>query len=384
MLPAGGRPAIAWSPSGRTLAFIGTQLGARQIFLRDLASGEAKPLDGTQNALAMTYSPNGEWIAFWTGAEIRKVSVTGSPPARICAATQVSGLTWGNSRLVFTTRYQMFEVSPDGGEPRALTEANLRRSAPSFLPGDNALLYTEYGKLFTSGDERVMIRRLSGTAEPAVLVPEAADARYLPTGHLAFLRQGTLFVVPFDVEALEVRGSPVAVLSGVAQSVAAWFSDDLTVSGQLAISPQGTLAYVSSQSISFPTSDLVRVNRKGEVTLLGAPPNTYRERVEVSPDGSTLAVSIQSTTDVRFFFYDLLRGTLAPAFPQQSNREAIRPIRSPDGRIAIQILQEGGSQLAVVSRDRATVVEDYPVAERRLCPELVVTQRRRASRDDFR
>ena len=106
------------------------------------------------------------------------------------------------------------------------------------------MLYTEYGKLFTSGDERVMIRRLDNGSAPALLLSQAADARYMPTGHLSFMRQGTLFVVRFDAQTLELRGSPVAVLSDVAQSSAAWFVDDLTLSGQFAFSPQGTLAYV--------------------------------------------------------------------------------------------------------------------------------------------
>ena len=146
----------------------------------------------------------------------------------------MTGLTWGTTRIVYTTRYQMFEVAPNGGNPHALTEGDMRRSTPFLLPGGNALLYTEYGKQFTSGDERVMLRRLDNGSTPAVLLSQAADARYMPTGHLSFMRQGTLFVVRFDAQTLELRGSPVAVLSDVAQSSAAWFVDDLTLSGQFA------------------------------------------------------------------------------------------------------------------------------------------------------
>ena len=358
MLPAGGRPALAWSPGGQTLAFIGARLGRSQIYLRDLTSGEAKSLDGTQGAQIFAYSPDGEWIAFLTGGELRKIRVSGGPSARICAAIQVTGLTWGPTRLVFTTRFQMFEVSPDGGTPRALTEAGKRRSNPFLLPGENALLYTEYGKPFTSGDEQVMIRRLDADAQPQILLSEAADARYLPTGHLAFMRQGTLFVVQFDAQTFAVRGSPVAAVSNVAQSAAAWFADDLTMAGQFAVSPEGALVYVPSPSVSLPTSDLVRVNRKGDVSALGAPPNMYRERVEVSPDGTTLAVTVQSTTDVRLFLYDMARGTLAPAFAQPAARDTIRPIWSAKGPIAMQVYRSGGSHLVLLSADRTSVVEE--------------------------
>ncbi len=223
---------------------------------------------------------------------MRKIRVSGGPSARICAAIQVTGLTWGPTRLVFTTRFQMFDVSPDGGTPRALTEAGKRRSNPFLLPGENALLYTEYGKPFTSGDEQVMIRRLEADAQPQILLSEAADARYLPTGHLAFMRQGTLFVVQFDAQTFAVRGSPVAAVSNVAQSAAAWFdrrSDDgRTVrdlarrGSRLCAQPVGVAADIRPGASES----------KGDVSALGAPPNTYRERVEVSPDGTTLAVTV--------------------------------------------------------------------------------------------
>ena len=358
MLPAGGRPALAWSPQGRTLAFIGSRLGTSQVYLRDLVAGEARALDGTQGARAFAYSYDGESIAFSTSSELRKIRISGGPAARISAATDVSGITWGPTRIVFTTRYQIFEVSPDGGTPRALTEPDKRRSTPFLLPGENALLYTEYGKPFTSGDEQVMIRRLTPGAEPQLLLQEAADARYLPTGHLAFMRQGTLFVTRFDAQTLALRGSPVAVLNDVAQSAAAWYVNDLTLSGQFAISSDGTLAYVPSPSVPLPTSELVRVNRRGDVTPLGAPPNAYRERVELSPDGAMVAATVQSTSDVRLFIYDLARGTLAPAFAQQVARDTIRPVWSPSGLIAMQVYRSGGSHLALLSADRNTVTEE--------------------------
>ena len=356
MLPAGGRLALAWSPTTYTLAFVGSRPGTTQIYLRDLSSGEARALAGTENARALAYSPDGEWIAFWTGTELRKIRVDGGPSAQLCAAAQVTGLTWGATRIVYTTRYQMFEVGPSGGDPRALTEGDMRRSTPFLLPGGNALLYTEYGRQFTSGDERVMIRRLDNGSTPALLLSQAADARYMPTGHLSFMRQGTLFVVGFDAQTLELRGSPVAVLSDVAQSSAAWFVDDLTLSGQFAFSPQGTLAYVPGREAALPLSDLVRVNRRGEVVNVGAPPNTYRERVEVSPDGSTLAVSVQSKTDIRLFLYDMTRGALTAI--TQTDRETMRPIWSADGKIAMQVFRAGGSHPAILAADRATLVEE--------------------------
>jgi hypothetical protein len=35
-------------------------------------------------------------------------------------------------------------------------------------------------------------------------------ARYLPSGHLIFIRQQTLFAAPFDLKGLELSGGPSA------------------------------------------------------------------------------------------------------------------------------------------------------------------------------
>jgi hypothetical protein len=232
----------------------------------------------------------------------------------------------------------------------------VRHSTPWLLPGDTALLYTEYQKQWTSGDERVMVLPLQSGAAPRVLLREAADARYLTSGHLAFLRQGTLFVVPFDATTLELRGEPVAVLKDVAQSVVAWDSDDLTLAGQFAVSPQGMLAYVSSPLTAYPERELVAIDRQGRVTPVGAPAKGYRSHVEVSPDGSRLAVSVQTAADVRLFAYDLRRGSLS-RIAGLLDGEAIVAAWSRDNRIAVQVVDAGKVTAAVVRPDDASPAE---------------------------
>src|SRR5262245_27826051 len=90
-LPGGSSTALAWSPDGRTLTFVGLGAGVRRIFVRDLDSEIARSLDGTEGAQTFTFSPDGRWIAFSVGPpqvargqEIRKVRIAGGPPAKIC------------------------------------------------------------------------------------------------------------------------------------------------------------------------------------------------------------------------------------------------------------------------------------------------------------
>ncbi len=357
MHPGGALTAIAWSPDGRTLAFIGMKGTVRQVYLRALDRDAARPLDGTEGARCLAFSPDGQWIAFWANAQVRKVRVAGGPPTKICDAGVVDGIAWGSSRFVYAARNQLLEVSSDGGAPRALVESKLLITSPHLLPGDTAVLYTEHAKLWTSGDERVMVLSLAPGGAPKTLLAEAADARYLPTGHLAFFRQGTVFVVPFNAKTLRVAPGATAVLTDVAQAVASWYSGDLTLAGQVAVSEQGTVAYVASPPVRFPDFELVSVDRKGHVTALAAPPRGYREHVEPSPDGLRLAVSVQTTKSIRLFLFDTIRGTLEPVGGESVDEEVILPVWAKDGRVAFSVLQGRENHLAIFRPDVASPVE---------------------------
>jgi serine/threonine-protein kinase len=356
VLPAGGsRTALAWSPDGRTLAFIGLTDGVRQVYLRDLASEAARPLAGTEGAGALAFSPDGSEIAFAADRVLRRVKIAGGPAAKICDTGDVNGLSWGATRIVFSEgSLWSIDLSPGGGkrEPVTTPLELVRHASPFILPGGTALLYTEYQKQWTSGDERVMVMGLNPGARPRVLLAEGADARYLSSGHLAFMRQGTLFVVPFDVKTLELRGEPVAVVKDVAQAAVAWDSTDLTLAGQFAISQQGVLAYASSPLAAYPDRELVSVDRKGRIESIGAPPKAYRNHVELSPDGSRLGVAIQTPRDLQLFSYDLTRHNLS-RLAESLRGELVLGAWSGDDRLAVGVVDAGKITTVVLRPDAA-------------------------------
>ena len=80
----------------------------------------------------------------------------------------------------------------EGGRPREITTVDRAREAdhqlPSVLPGGHALLLTTMTHVF-GGRARVEAVSLA-SGERKVVVEDGADARYLPTGHLVFVRQG--------------------------------------------------------------------------------------------------------------------------------------------------------------------------------------------------
>ena len=92
------------------------------------------------------------------------------------------------------------------------------------------------------------------TGEYATVIENGTGGRYLPTGHLVYVSEGTIFAVPFDLEQREVTGEPIAVLEGLSQTVN--FGTP-----QLAVADNGTLMYVPGTA--FSETELVWVDRAG-------------------------------------------------------------------------------------------------------------------------
>ena len=124
------------------------------------------------------------------------------------------------------------------------------------------------------GDEEVVAFTLA-TGDHKVLLKDASDARYVATGHLLFLRRGTLFAVPFDAERLEIRGTPVALLETIAQALNGGHAGDCTGAGQFAVSAN-----------RFPRVD----SRPGLADAGDAVGDRGPERARVSASGPRAAV----------------------------------------------------------------------------------------------
>jgi eukaryotic-like serine/threonine-protein kinase len=156
------------------------------------------------------------------------------------------------------------------------------------LPGGRTLLYTVRKREWSWGEEEVVALTVS-TGERKVVLKDATDARYVPTGHLVFLRRGTLFAVRFDAARLEVQGPAVAVLDAVAQALTEGDSGDITGAGQFALSATETLVWLTSPVAPDEEVELVTVDRRGDVIPLQAPMASYGGAVRLSPDGRRLA-----------------------------------------------------------------------------------------------
>ena len=135
-----------------------------------------------------------------------------------------------------------------------------------------------------------------------MVLENAKQAHYLPTGHLIYEQgaTGNLMVVPFDLGALEVTGDSVQVVQGVRQTAVA--SVDYT------ISDQGTLVYVPGQLTDVQR--LVWVDREGRESVITQEDVSFGTP-RISPNGRQIAVAISREGETQnIWIYDLEKESL--------------------------------------------------------------------------
>jgi hypothetical protein len=104
------------------------------------------------------FSPDGQWLAFYSGDSLKKVPLAGGPPVTI-AKTAFKGGCWGaDDTIYFGSELGSMKVAAGGGQPQ--TVATLDRKAketdqafPEILPGGKALLFTTRNMEQPSFDE---------------------------------------------------------------------------------------------------------------------------------------------------------------------------------------------------------------------------------------
>ena len=210
-----GRSMLSFSPDGRTLVYAARRAGVDQLFRRSLDQLDVLPIPGTEEAGSPFLSPDGRWVAFTDDdRKLKKVSIEGGSALTLCDAT-LGGGSWGSDgTIIFTPSYNqgLWRVSAAGGTPEALTtpdssEGVLDHWWPQILPGGQEVLFT---LMSTPIDQaRIGVYSLE-TGEERVLIEGGIFARYVPTGHIVYVRTGILMAVPFDLARLEVTGPACA------------------------------------------------------------------------------------------------------------------------------------------------------------------------------
>ena len=314
---------VAITPDGARIVYPALVDG-RQLVVRVLNELEATPLTGLGDGVRGPFvSPDGNWVGYFAGNVLRKVSILGGPPVTICTVPGgPRGGSWGpDDTIVFATNTAsgLWRVSAGGGEPEELTTPEPGAGDhlwPEILPNGEAVLFTIIDGPVANAQVAVLSL---ASGESKILIPGGSNPRYAPTGHIVYGVGGTLRAVGFDLERLEVTGDPVPVLEGVAtkNSGAANFG----------MSQSGFLAYITGAAGYGATYTLVWVDREGREEALAAEPRPYRDP-RVSPDGTRLAV-VALDQDIDTWIWDFDRETLTRLTFDPGTDAA--PRWSPDG-----------------------------------------------------
>ena len=343
----------AISPDGTRLAFVARGPGGKQqLATRLLDQAQATLLAGTENAFDAFFSPDGQWIGFFADGKMNKISVQGGAAVTICDARDGRGASWGDDGSIImtpTATAGLFRVPAAGGTPQAITRpgdtGEVTHRWPQFLPGGQAVLFT--GNKVPAGHDDANIEILSlKTGQWKVVQRGGYFGRYLATsngaGHLVYVHQGALFAVGFDLDRLEVRGTPMPLLEDVAGNAGSG-------GGQYDAARNGTLVYLRGKS-SNENWTVAWMDSTGKMQpLLAAPRLYYGPRF--SSDGKRLALAVGRLASGDIQVYDLQRDTMSRLTFTQVNSP---PVWTPDGKhIAFVSHSPGASPMRWIRADGA-------------------------------
>jgi len=348
---------VALSPDGARLVYA-ARIDNRptQLYLRELDQLEDRVIEGTEGAYHPFFSPDGEWIAFYsdeTDAQLKKVAVRGGAPQTLANAPLSAGGSWvSDDSLVYSTNDPvggrgLHRVQATGGVSELLLSSNDEEGyvTPEVLPGGEAVLFVARPGSGGTGNARdgSVAMLLPATGEVRMLIQGGYRPRYSPTGHIVFVRSGALWAVPFDVETLEKTGPEVPVVEGVQQA-------GFTGGAAYAFSRDGVLMYVPGRDTDAgAVRSLVSVDRGGRSEPLNTETG-YFLHPRISPDGERLAFVALRAGNWDIWIHDLARGTSSRLTftPSLDNR----PVWTPDGaRVAFSSSGEGGQALLIQAAD---------------------------------
>jgi Tol biopolymer transport system component len=242
---------FALAPDGRRAAFPASRAGTQQIWLRDITTGTAFALPGTDEGVLPFWSPDGAQLGFFAQARMKSIALEGGRVTDLAAAPAPRGAVWHrNGDIVFAPQ-------TDAGLSRRRADATI--------------------EALTTLD--------AGRGETAHRFPAlTADGRYV----IFFVRaaertQAGIWIAPLDQPAARVR---LAASDANAIAIDRWLlyaTDDALVAQELAGLERGATPVLSGRPILFGTAvgrsplNQLFAAAAGDVLLFGSPQPQLRE-----------------------------------------------------------------------------------------------------------
>jgi serine/threonine protein kinase len=328
------------SSDGTRILFIATARdGNSRMYTRSLDSDQSTPVAGTEGAEHPFFSPDSQSVGFFANGALKKVSLLGRASMVLCDARVGRGGSWGaDGNLIagLDGVGPLFRVPSVGGVPEPVTQLNretkeLTHRWPQVLPGARALLFTSNTAPADFDEASIEVKRI-GNGPTKTLVHGGYYGRYVPSGHLLYMRAGVMFAAPMDIDRLALTGPSVPMVEGIA-------TDPLSGFAQIDFSQNGTLVYAERHNISL---SLAWLDKAGQIQLVRADVGARAVNgLSFSPNGKRVVLSLTVGGLRNLWTYDFDRDTLTRlTFNRAWDNE---PVWSPDGKhIAFASTRHGG------------------------------------------
>jgi Tol biopolymer transport system component len=325
-------PPLAVSPDGLSVVYLAREADlVPRLYLRAFDDYATRRIEGTEQAEAPFFSPDGEWVGFFRDGGIYKVNLRGgAAPLLVCEFPIIDrpSASWTPEGTILFSRGinaegRLERVPADGGTPEVLSQPDFAageswHGLPRLLPGGRSVLFT----LETRTGTRAAILDLeSGEQRTVDGSGEAAGARYLPgaeegAGVMLFAQEGRLLAAGFDLAGARLTEAPWTVaeqVSGSALGIGHWDTSD-----------NGSIVYVTG---NFTESELVIVDRTGEPVWRAKDVGAY-QHPRLSDDGRELLFDRISSGARDIWVYDLEREVPRSLTSSFQNMD---PLWAPDG-----------------------------------------------------
>ncbi len=343
---------LAVSPDGSQLVYSATEPeGGQRLWLRQLGALDARPIAGTEGAMSVFWSPDGQSIGFFSGSKLKRLDLPGGAPVTICEVAAGGGTsgTWGAGGEILFAPIQgeaLYRVPASGGIPEALIRPDRARGEtrvcwPWFLRDGARFLFVVR---IRDGEGRLMFAEPGHP--PRAVMPVDSVVQFGGPGSLVFVRDGVLLAQPFDAKTGRVSGTATSI----AEQVRYFLS---TGGAAFATSGSGTLAYQSGRM----SSRLAWFDRSGRETGTVGHSANYLS-VAVAPDGRRIlfdrTLPGPETYDV--WSMDVERG-VETRITTNSFTSEFEPLWLPDGK-SVVYSATFETQPNLFSRDLATGKEE--------------------------
>jgi DNA-binding winged helix-turn-helix (wHTH) protein/Tol biopolymer transport system component len=344
------------SPDGRQLAFTAQDdSGVSYVWVRALDAPEARLLPGTENAGGPFWSPDGKFIGFNSGGEIKRVGLDAGTVRVIVPThrTRPLGVSWGtNDTVLYADLGKIFSVPASGGKGAVLLDSTSAGAQgelryPQWLNDDKRFIFYAGGN--SALEQNGTYLATLGSGKAALLLP-GYRATYSPPNYLLYVRDRTLMAQRFNPESARLDGAPMALPGNVSPSA------------DLSTSSHGVLTITQSHG----NERLVWMDRQGKSLSQIALQRQFSD-IALSPDNRQLLASVIDAGTWELWLIDLERqvstkvandGTF-PAWAPDGTRFAYTLVTAAGADLYLKSLAGGSADVPFLKSDELKAVNSW-------------------------